>query len=82
MTLFEQALREDYENHKPVFQNLVSMSEALIGVCHELSISNDVIMVTSEVEEIKRRLEAFNAKLLGGEKQLRNSNKTLAMVDI
>lgn len=73
-------MREDLENHKPVFQNLMSMSEALIGVCHELSINNDVIMVTSEVEELKRRWEAFNTKLLGGEKDLKNSNKTLALV--
>ena len=58
------------------------MSDALIGVCHELSINNDVIMVSSEVEEVKRRWEAFNTKLLGVEKDMRNSNKTLAMVYI
>lgn len=82
MTLSRQALREDLENHRPVFQNFISMSDALIGVCHELSINNDVIMVNSEVEEVKRRWEAYNTKLLGVEKDMRNSNKTLAMVYI
>ena len=41
------------ENHRPVFQNLLAMSEALIGVCHELLINNDVVMVIGEVEEVK-----------------------------
>lgn len=68
------------ENHRPVFQNLLTMSEALIGVCHELLINNDVVMVIGEVEEVKRRWEALNTKVLGGEKELRNSNKTLALV--
>lgn len=68
------------ENHRPVFQNLLAMSEALIGVCHELLINNDVVMVIGEVEEVKRRWEALNTKVLGGEKELRNSNKTLALV--
>ena len=63
-----------------MFQNLLTMSEALIGVCHELLINNDVVMVIGEVEEVKRRWEALNTKVLGGEKELRNSNKTLALV--
>lgn len=75
-------MREDLENNRPVLQNLLSMSEALIGVCHELSINNDVVMVTSEVEEVKRRWEALTAKVVGGEKELKNSNKTLALVNI
>lgn len=82
VTLLLQALREDLENNRPVLQNLLSMSEALIGVCHELSINNDVVMVTSEVEEVKRRWEALTAKVVGGEKELKNSNKTLALVHI
>ena len=78
--LVRQALREDMENHRPVYHNLLTMSQALIGVCHELLINNDVVMVIGEVEEVKRRWEALNTKLLGGENELRNSNKTLALV--
>jgi len=39
-------------------------------------------MVTSEVEEVKRRWESLTAKVVGGEKELKNSNKTLALVYI
>ena len=65
-----------------MFQNLLSSSESLIGVCHELSISGDVVMVSSRTEEVKRRWDAFTAKVLGHEKELKNSNKTLALVCI
>ena len=79
---YQQQLGEDLENHKPVFQNFLSTSESLVGVCHELSISNDVVMVNSETEEVKRRWDAFTAKVLDSEKELKNSNKTLALVSI
>ena len=69
------------ENHKPVYQNFLVSSESLIGVCHELSISNDIVMVSSGTEEVKRRWEAFSAKVLAQEKDLKNSNKTLALVN-
>lgn len=75
-----QALVEALENHKPVYQNFLSSSESLIGVCHELSINSDIVMVSSGTEEVKRRWEAFTAKVLGKEKELKNSNKTLALV--
>lgn len=80
LPLSYQALGESLENHKPVYQNFLSSSESLIGVCHELSITNDIVMVSSRTEEVKRRWEAFTAKVIGQEKELKNSNKTLALV--
>lgn len=63
-----------------MYQNLLVSSETLIGVCHELSIDSDIVMVSSGTEEVKRRWEAFTAKVQSQEKDLKNSNKTLALV--
>lgn len=63
-----------------MYQNLLVSSESLIGVCHELSINNDIVMVSSGTEEVKRRWEAFTEKVQSQEKDLKNSNKTLALV--
>lgn len=73
-------LREELENHRPVFQNLVSTSEELISICHELNINTDAVVVIGDVEENKRRWERHNAAVLGGEKLLRNSDKTMAQL--
>lgn len=77
---FLKTLSESLENQKPVYQNLLVSSETLIGVCHELSINNDIVMVSSGTEEVKRRWEAFTEKVQSQEKELKNSNKTLALV--
>lgn len=77
---FQQQLGQDLENHKPVFQNFLSTSESLVSVCHELSISNDAVMVNNETENVKRRWNSFRTKVLESEKELKNSNKTLALV--
>ena len=37
-------------------------------------------MVNNETEEVMRRWDAFKAKVLKSEKELKNSNKTLALV--
>lgn len=80
MFLVSQALRKDLENHKPVFQNVLATSDALISVCHELSINNDVAAVVNDKEEMKRRWEAYKASLLDADKEMQNSNKTLGQV--
>jgi hypothetical protein len=73
-------LRLELENHRPVFQNLVSTSGELISICHELNINTDAVVVIGDVEENKRRWERHNAAVLGGEKLLRNSDKTMAQL--
>ena len=73
-------MREDTENHKPVFHNVHATADALIGVCYDLSIDNDVVAVVNEKDEVKRRWDAHVASLLNVDKEMENSNKTLAQV--
>lgn len=50
------------EDHRPQFQATVQASNTLIGVCHELAINNDVVVVINDIEEIKRRWEVFTTR--------------------
>ncbi|EDO29907.1 predicted protein [Nematostella vectensis] len=73
-------LRAAIEDNRVVYQQLISTSEILISICHDFLINTDAVVVIGDVEEIKRRFEKHSEAVRGGEKELRNSNKTMAKV--